>query len=236
MALNVIMLGPPGAGKGTQAERLAREHGIPKISTGDMLRAAAQDGTEVGRRAQAIMDRGELVSDDVMIGIVRDRLARPDAAGGFVLDGFPRTVAQATALDAIMNGRGPLIVVDIVVPEAELVRRLSTRMICESCGRTAGVLPLGAFRPGDRRAAGRTEACDRCAFCGGKLVQRTDDSDVVVRERLRVYRRNTKSLVDFYRHRPTFRSVDGAQPPDQVAADLTTEIAAARNARVGGRL
>jgi adenylate kinase len=235
MALNVIMLGPPGAGKGTQAERLAREHRIPKISTGDMLRAAVQDGTEIGWRAQAIMDRGELVSDDVMIGIVRDRLARPDAAGGFVLDGFPRTVAQATALDAIMNGRDPLIVVDIVVPEAELVRRLSTRMICECCGRTADIVPVGGFRPGDT-GAGRAEAGDRCAFCGGKLVQRTDDSDVVVRERLKVYRTNTKPLVDFYQRRPTFRSVNGAQPPDQVAADLAAEVAAALNGYVEGRL
>ena len=235
MALNVIMLGPPGAGKGTQAERLAREHRIPKISTGDMLRAAVQDGTEIGWRAQAIMDRGELVSDDVMIGIVRDRLARPDAAGGFVLDGFPRTVAQAAALDAIMNGRDPLIVVDIVVPETELVRRLSTRMICECCGRTADIVPFGGFRPRDT-GAGQAEAGDRCAFCGGKLVQRTDDSDVVVRERLKVYRTNTKPLVDFYRRRPTFRSVNGAQPPDQVAADLAAGVASALNAHVEGRL
>ena len=235
MALNLIMLGPPGAGKGTQAERLAREHRIPKISTGDMLRAAVQDGTEIGRRAQAIMDRGELVSDDVMIGIVSDRLARADAACGFILDGFPRTVAQATALDAIMDGRDPLIVVEIVVPEPELVRRLSTRMICESCGRTADIPPRGGIRPGDP-GQGRTEAGDRCAFCGGKLVQRTDDSDVVVRERLRVYRMNTKPLVDFYRNRETFRSVNGAQAPEKVAAELAAEIAAARHGRVGGRL
>src|SRR5690242_12114889 len=134
MSLNLIMLGPPGAGKGTQAERFARSRGIPKISTGDMLRAAVHDGTEIGKRARAIMDRGELVSDDVMIGIVRERLDRPDAASGFILDGFPRTVAQAAALDQIMIGRDPLIVVDIVVPEWELVRRLSTRLICEDCG------------------------------------------------------------------------------------------------------
>src|SRR5262245_44450346 len=139
MALNVIMLGPPGAGKGTQAERFARTRGIPKISTGDILRDAVQAGTEVGRRAKAIMDRGELVSDDVMIGIVQERLERPDARAGFVLDGFPRTVAQATALDGIMKGRDALIVLDIDVPEAELVRRLSSRLICEDCGATAEV-------------------------------------------------------------------------------------------------
>jgi adenylate kinase len=220
MSLNLIVLGPPGAGKGTQSERFAKAHGIPKISTGEMLRAAVHDGTEVGRRAQAIMDRGELVSDDVMIGIVRERLQRPDAARGFILDGFPRTVAQAQALDAIMNGRDPLIVVDIVVPEAELVRRLSTRMICENCGHNA--------------ALGHAEADDRCACCEGRLVQRTDDSDEVVRERLKVYRTSTKPLVDFYQTRPTFRSVDGAQTPDRVAADLAGAIADAGNGRVAG--
>src|SRR5262245_38237327 len=128
MALNLIMLGPPGAGKGTQADRFARTRGIPKISTGDMLREAVKAGTEIGQRAKAIMDRGELVSDDVMIGIVRERLDRADARVGFILDGFPRTVAQAKALDVLMGGRDPLIVVDITVPESELVRRLSARM------------------------------------------------------------------------------------------------------------
>src|SRR5690349_22561319 len=121
MALNLLMLGPPGAGKGTQAERFARARGIPKISTGDILREAVHAGTPIGLRAKAIMDRGELVSDDVMIAIVRERLERPDALSGFILDGFPRTVAQATALDGIMDGRDPLIVVDLAVPELELV-------------------------------------------------------------------------------------------------------------------
>src|SRR2546423_3257279 len=146
MALNLLMLGPPGAGKGTQAERFARSRGIPRISTGDILREAVHAGTEIGLQAKAIMDRGELVSDDVMIGIVRERLERDDAAGGFVLDGFPRTVAQAAALDDIMSGRDPLIVVDIVVPESELVRRLGLRAIC--VGR-------GAITPAPRRPAGQ---------------------------------------------------------------------------------
>src|SRR5438477_12184662 len=132
MALNLIVLGPPGAGKGTQGDRFARDRGIPKISSGDMLRGAAQAGTEIGKRAKAIMDRGELVSDDVTIGIVRERLDQKDAAEGFVLDGFPRTVAQAAALDDLMRGRDPLIVIDIAVPEADLMRRLLARLICES--------------------------------------------------------------------------------------------------------
>jgi adenylate kinase len=211
MALNLLMLGPPGAGKGTQAERFARTRGIPKISTGDILREAVQAGTETGLRAKAIMDRGELVSDEVMIGIVSERLDRDDLAGGFVLDGFPRTVAQASALDTIMNGRDPLIVIDIVVPEAELVRRLATRMICESCGANA---PIG-------------DGTATCMRCGGRLVQRTDDNEAVVRERLKVYHRQSEPLVEYYRVRPSFRSIDGAQLPDKVAADLATAIEAA---------
>src|SRR5437762_1773567 len=212
MALNLLMLGPPGAGKGTQSERFARTRGIPKISTGDILREAVTTGTEIGRRAKATMDRGELVDDDVMIGILRDRIEREDAQGGFVLDGFPRTVAQAAALDGLMAGRDPLIVLDIVVPEPELVRRLSMRLICENCGANA---PMGG---------GSDVACARC---GGKLVQRTDDDETVVLERLKVYHRQSEPLVEYYRVRPTFRSIDGTQPPDRVAADIAAAIESA---------
>jgi adenylate kinase len=211
MALNLLMLGPPGAGKGTQAERFARNRGIPKISTGDILRVAVHAGTDIGKRAKVVMDRGELVGDDVMIGIVRERLEKDDAIGGFVLDGFPRTVAQASALDTIMSTRDPLIVVDIVVPEAELVRRLGTRLICDVCGAGA---PVGI-------------SAATCAKCGGRLVQRTDDNQAVVLERLKVYHRMSEPLVEYYRVRPTFRSIDGAQPPDRVAADLAAAIEAA---------
>jgi adenylate kinase len=216
LPLNLIMLGPPGAGKGTQAERLARGRGIPKISTGDILREAVHDGTDVGRRVMATMDRGELVGDDIMTGIVRERLDRPDAQRGFVLDGFPRTVKQAEALDALINGRGPLIVIDIVVPEAEIVRRLGTRMICADCGANAGTLAVGSD----------TSHVDpeRCRRCGGKLVQRADDSESIVLDRLKVYHQQTEPLVDYYRLRPTFRSVNGAQAPDQVAAALAAAI------------
>jgi adenylate kinase len=218
MSLNLIMLGPPGAGKGTQAERLARARGIPKISTGDMLRTAVKAGTAIGERAKAIMDRGELVNDEVMIGIVRERLGQPDAQAGFVLDGFPRTVAQAIALDELIAARDPLVVIDIEVPEAELVRRLGARMICVKCGTNAD--------------ADQTS----CAKCGAALVQRADDDASVVRERLKVYARDTKPLVDYYRTRPTFRRVNGAQTPDRVAADLARAVdAAGRNDRaVGG--
>jgi adenylate kinase len=210
MAPNLIMLGPPGAGKGTQAERFARARGIPRVSTGDILREAVHAGTDTGLRVKAVMDRGELVGDDVMIGIVRERLDQPDARKGFVLEGFPRTVAQATALDVIVAGRPPLIIVDIVVPESELVRRLSFRLICADCGTTA--------------TPGTSGAPVSCTTCGGRLIQRADDTDAVVLERLGVYRRDTKPLVEYYRPRPTFCSIDGAQAPDRVTADIASEV------------
>jgi adenylate kinase len=231
MALNLIMLGPPGAGKGTQAERLARSRRIPKISTGDMLREAVKAGTAIGLRARAIMDRGDLVGDDVIVGIVRERLDQADAAAGFILDGFPRTVAQASALDALMNGRDPLIVLDIAVPEAELVRRLGSRRVCEECGANAGVdggpQAVGAESPD------RPDPNVRCGKCGGRLKLRTDDSEAVVLERLKVYRRDTQPLVDYYGNRPTFRSVNGAQTADGVAADLAAAIESVGNGGAG---
>jgi adenylate kinase len=217
VALNLIVLGPPGAGKGTQAERFAKRRGIPRISTGDILRDAVAAGTEVGHRAKSIMDRGELVGDDVMIAIVRERLERPDAQNGFVLDGFPRTVAQAEALDGIMRGRDPLIVIDIPVPVPELVRRLASRMVCENCGTNA------------------SPTSTTCPKCGGqRLVQRTDDNEAIVLDRLGVYERQSRPLVDYYRSRPTFRSIDGAQPPDSVAADLAAAIEAAGGSGMRG--
>jgi adenylate kinase len=207
MALNVVMLGPPGAGKGTQSERFAKTHGLPKIATGDILREAVMAGTPMGLAAKATMDAGELVGDDVMIGIVGDRLARPDTRTGFVLDGFPRTVTQATALDRIMEGRGPLVVIDIVVPEDVLLRRLAARRICGSCGVNAPV-----------------EWVSACGVCGGALVHRTDDSDGIVAGRLKVYHRQTKPIVEFYSGRPSFRTIDGNQPPDIVTASMDAAI------------
>jgi adenylate kinase len=209
--LNLVVLGPPGAGKGTQAERFAAARGIPKIATGDILREAVKAGTPLGLRAKAVMDRGELVDDEVMIGLVRERLERPDAAKGFILDGFPRTVAQARALDVILAGRAPLFVVDIVVPDTELTRRVLTRLVCTVCGTTAA--------PEAKAVAG-----DVCRRCGGALAQRSDDKEDTVRERLRVYSRDTKPLLDYYRVRPTFRAIDGAQSADRVAHDLASAV------------
>jgi adenylate kinase len=211
--VRLVMLGPPGAGKGTQAEQFAASRGVPRISTGDILREAVEAGTPLGLAAKAIMDAGRLVADDVIIGIARERLSKPDAARGFVLDGFPRTVAQADALDAIVDGKAPLVIVEIVVPEETLVRRLSTRRICVNCGWTA------------------TPGATVCGRCGGKLVARRDDDDAVVRERLEVHRRLTGPLVEHYRSRSTFRQVQG----DQTATDVSKDIAAAVESVIGAR-
>jgi adenylate kinase len=221
MGLNLIMLGAPGAGKGTQAERFASHYGVPKISTGDILRQGIKDNLPVAMVAKAKMDRGELIDDETILAIVQERLKRPDTDAGFVLDGFPRTLAQARALDRIVEerGKGPLIVVDIAVPEAELVRRLVGRRICSKCGENAG--------PDDG---------DACRRCGGQLIQRPDDSEAVVRERLKVYHRATAPLVDYYRGRSTFRTVNGAQAPDFVARELeaTVHDAAGAGERASG--
>jgi adenylate kinase len=202
------MLGPPASGKGTQAVRLAQARGIPKISTGDILREAAQSGTEVGLRAKELMDRGELLGDDEIIGIVQERLARPDAINGYILDGFPRTVPQARALDGMVYGE-PLVVVDLAVPDPELLKRMETRRVCGRCSAIA--------EPGSGKAM-----CDRC---GGELITRADDGDEQVRQhRLNVYARESKPLLDYYRGRSTFFSINGAQAPDQVAKELETKL------------
>lgn len=208
-----MLMGPPGAGKGTQARRLARGFHVPHVATGDILREAVEAGSALGRAAAAIMDAGRLVGDDVVIGIVRQRLQRPDAAAGFVLDGFPRTVAQAEALDEMLAGRSPLVVIDVAVSDEDIIRRLSKRRVCAACGTIVGA------REGTPPPA--------CPDCAGALVQRRDDRESVVRERLAVYRRQTAPLIDYYRDRPTFRSVDGGRTEDEVAA----EVAAAAHGR-----
>lgn len=207
LPVNMIMIGPPGAGKGTQAERVAAERRVPKISTGDILREAIHQGTPLGLRAKSTVELGELVSDDLIIGIVKERLNRSDARRGFVLDGFPRTVVQAKALDEILAGRDPLIIVEIVVPHDELVRRMTSRRICDECGANAG--------PADVK----------CRRCGGQLVLRSDDgnSDVMGR-RLQIYTQQTEPIVNYYRKRPTFRSIDGTQTPDRVADAMAAAI------------
>ena len=207
--LKVIVLGPPASGKGTQAVHLAQSRGIPKISTGDILREAGQAGTPLGLKAKALMDRGELVSDDDMVNIVRERLNRPDAQHGFILDGFPRTVSQAQTLDTMLGGQ-PLVIIDLAVPDGELIHRMEERRVCSTCARNAE--PGAPLR-------------DTCARCGGKMAMRADDGDVNVRQhRLEVYKRESKPLLDYYRARPTFRSINGAHDPEQVASELEAAI------------
>jgi adenylate kinase len=201
------MLGPPGAGKGTQAARFARTRQVPHISTGDMLRRTRVSDPDLDRQARATMDTGRLVDDDVMIGIVRRRLAEPDARSGFVLDGFPRTLMQAEALDHLLDDGGPLVIVDIEVPQETLVERLRARRVCGRCGTPA------------------TAALKACGACGGPLVPRSDDDARVVQERLRVYEEQSQPIVEYYRRRPTFRSVDGDQPQESVAADVSSAVA-----------
>ena len=214
------MLGPPGAGKGTQAERFAREHGIPKVSTGDILREAVHSGSDLGRQVKAVMERGELVGDDLIIGIVRERLSRPDAIAGFVLDGFPRTAAQADALDEITRGARPG---DLRRDPGAGRGAGAARARRGGCVTTAAPTPM-------RSSTGRTR-CPTCArtptgagSIGPKWVARSDDSETVVRERLKIYWRDTRPMIDLLQ-----RAAD--VPRDRRAADAG---AGARSAGVGG--
>lgn len=212
MSLNraLIFLGPPGAGKGTQAKRIAEHYHVPHLSTGDMLREAVARGTELGKLARPIMERGELVPDDIIMGMVEERLTRPDSSKGFIFDGFPRTIPQAKRLDQILERRGlvkPLVVEFHVNPET-LLHRLSGRWTCSVGGETYNIHE----RP--PKVAG---ICDRD---GGKLIQRSDDRPEVVKERLVSYERQTKPLVDYYRKNGVLEIVDGAASVEEVSRAL----------------
>ena len=208
--LNVVLLGAPGAGKGTQAERIVGDYRVPHISTGDILRAAVATGTELGRAAQRHMEAGELVPDEVVIGIVGDRLSEPDAAAGFLLDGFPRTLEQARALDGILADaeRSLTHVVVLDVPEEELVERLSGRRMCRDCGKG---YHLTFNAPADEGV---------CDACGGELYQRADDNEGTVRNRLSVYARQTAPLIDHYKKNGVLVEVNGDQDITEVTKEL----------------
>ena len=208
---NVILLGAPGAGKGTQAERVVARFGLPHISTGEMLRAAVAQGTAMGLAAKEYMEAGGLVPDEVVIGVVRDRLAEPDARQGFLLDGFPRTLRQAERLDAMLAGAGRAVthVILIDVPEEELVERLAGRRMCRDCGKGYHIV----FDP--------PKAPGVCDVCGGELYQRSDDNEVTVRNRLEVYRDQTAPLIGYYEQRGVLRSAyGGGKMPDEVFAQV----------------
>lgn len=209
--VNVVLIGPPGSGKGTQAVRLAERYSIPHISTGEILRSAVRDGSELGRQVADIMANGSLVSDELMTDLVRARLQEPDVAGGFVLDGYPRTVGQAHALEDMM-GLAPMIIILIEVPDAEIVRRMGTRRVCDSCRLTQSV--ADAFHPDS----------EPCPYCGGNLVRRPDDEPETVRRRLATYAQYATPVIEHYRKRRTFGVVDGLQHADKVTAAMTAHI------------
>lgn len=212
MPVNLVLIGPPGGGKGTQADRLTRRFGIPHISTGDMLRQAVRDGTPLGQAVGALISRGSLVSDELITDIVRERLARGDTTVGFILDGYPRTETQARALDGLVDG-APLVIALIDVPPEAIVRRLSSRRVCESCSLTQSVSDEDAD-------------ADTCPYCGGRLIRRDDDEPETVRRRLATYASLADPVIAFYRERRGFFSVDGLRPLDEVTQSLVAGIEA----------
>lgn len=210
----ILLMGPPGAGKGTQAEKLIREYGIPQISTGDMFRAAVKSGTALGKEAESYMDKGALVPDSVTVGIVKERLAQDDCKKGWILDGFPRTTAQASALDAILHDLGIQLtaVLDFNVNRDDLVKRVSGRLVCRQCGASFHK----EFRPPKQEGV--------CDNCGGELYQRADDNEVTVRERLAVYDTSTKPLIDYYKVSGRYYEINGDQSMDKVFADVQAAL------------
>lgn len=208
--MNLILMGLPGAGKGTQAEKISGQFGVPHISTGDMFRAAIKEQTELGKQAKSYMDAGDLVPDEVTIGIVRERLGKDDCQQGFLLDGFPRTTEQAEALENILSesGRELSYVLYIDVDEEELLERLSGRRICSNCGATYHVV----FNP--PKAEG---VCDKC---GGELYQREDDSEETVKNRLDVNKKQLQPMLDFYRERGYLHTINGNRDIDAVFTDI----------------
>jgi adenylate kinase len=208
--LRLMLLGPPGAGKGTQADMLIKELEIPHISTGDMFRAAIANGTELGKKAKAFMDAGHLVPDEVTVGIVRERLSQPGCAGGFILDGFPRTIAQADALGATLEAMGVKLdtVIHIQIGRDDLIARLTGRRVCRSCGSTYHVV---------FNAPRKDDVCDQC---GGELYQRGDDTLETVANRLDVYERQTEPLLRYYQEKGLLVNIDGTQAAGAVCNDI----------------
>ena len=204
--MNLILLGPPGAGKGTQAQLMVDRYHIPQISTGDILRAAVKDKTPLGVKAKGFMDQGKLVPDELVVGIIEERLKAADCHPGFILDGFPRTIAQAEALQPILSKMGRSIdhVVNIEVEDEELVRRLTGRRTCKNCGAMFHIVFHAPKREG---------ICDRC---GGMLYQREDDKEETIRTRLKEYQKQTSPLIKYYQQKKTLRSIQGVGEQEQI--------------------
>ena len=208
--MKLVLLGPPGAGKGTQAKKLIEQYTIPQISTGDILRQAVKDGTELGKKAKTYMDQGALVPDDVIIDIIKERIKADDCKNGYIFDGFPRTVAQAKALDQVMKDLSTKLdaVVSIDVPEDEVVKRLSGRRTCKSCGALYHI----HYNPPTKEGV-----CDKC---GGDLFQRDDDNETTIRQRLAVYRDQTSPLIKYYTKQNLVKAIPGTGDPEAIFAAM----------------
>ncbi|WP_137131942.1 adenylate kinase [Rhizobium sp. FY34] len=215
--MRLILLGPPGAGKGTQAQRIVEKYGIPQLSTGDMLRAAVAAETDVGKRAKAVMDAGKLVSDDIVIAIVSERIDQPDCEKGFILDGFPRTLVQADATEAMLAAKGLdlSVVIELKVNDKELVRRVSGRYSCAQCG--------SVYHDSDKRPAAEG-VCDKCGSTHFK--RRPDDNAETMTQRLEVYYKETSPLIGFYYAKGRLKSVDGMADMDVVTGDIEAILGA----------
>lgn len=204
----VILLGPPGSGKGTQAVRLSKDLAIPHISTGDLFRENISQNTALGQKAKSFMNAGQLVPDEVVLDMLFDRVSRPDGAQGYLLDGFPRTIPQAEALDKYLAGKAKVTVINLDVPDEAIVKRIAGRISCKGCGNIQNLY----FSP--PKEAGK---CDKC---GGELCQRPDDNPDVVKERLRVYHAQTAPLVDYYSKQGNLKTIDGQQDPEVVYQEI----------------
>lgn len=216
--MNIILLGPPGAGKGTQAQRIVRKHGLIQLSTGDMLRAVVAAGSDLGKEAKRVMDAGQLMPDELMIRMISERIEQPDCRGGFILDGFPRTIPQAEALDRMLAEKGLELdsVIAMKVDEEALVRRITGRYTCANCG------------AGYHDSFQRPEVDGVCDHCGGtEITRRADDNEETVRTRLEAYRAQTEPILPYYREKGILRSVDGMASIDAVADEIETTLAAA---------
>ena len=214
--MKIIMLGAPGAGKGTQAKQIASKYSIPHISTGDIFRANIKNGTDLGKKAKEYMDQGLLVPDELTCDLVMDRIAQDDAKNGFVLDGFPRTIPQAEALDAALTKIGEAMdyAIDVDVPDENIINRMSGRRACLNCGATYHIVSIPPKKEG---------VCDSC---GNELVLRDDDKPETVKKRLDVYHEQTQPLIDFYKGKGILKSVDGTQPMEKVFDDITSILGA----------
>lgn len=204
--MKIIMLGAPGAGKGTQAKKIAEKYGVPHISTGDIFRANIKNGTELGKKAKTYMDQGLLVPDELVVELVADRITQEDCANGFVLDGFPRTIPQAEALDAALAKMGTSMdyAIDVDVPDENIINRMGGRRACLECGATYHIVTIP------------TKVDGICDTCGSKVVLREDDKPETVQKRLEVYHAQTQPLIEYYKKQDVLRTVDGTQPMDEV--------------------